>query len=243
MPKDSQRSTWQRSRDRIWEKSNDLWTCLHSLCRMNVCRKALKFKRLSVALPSAETDPRCLWHTGILFKFKHFLRWIMVNPFHSDSVTGRIGDPSIAQCYCAGMSSPRARKFASWTDWAWCAVSCGCTEEMSNIFAIADLSIPFHTYLRYSQITIDNSGGDTVLACGSHRIALDFCMALLVGTSNGTDPSIHPCHCTLCRICRMSQRLYVWFPSRRPECVGMGNMQQNCRYCWKQTTPIFQHKF
>lgn len=169
--------------------------------------------------------------------------WIMVNPFHSDSVTGRLGDPSIAQCYCAGMSSPRARKFASWTDWAWCAVSCGCTEEMSNIFAIADLSIPFHTYLRYSQITIDNSGGDTVLACGSHRIALDFCMALLVGTSNGTDPSIHPCHCTLCRICRMSQRLYVWFPSRRPECVGMGNMQQNCRYCWKQTTPIFQHKF
>ena len=81
--------------------------------------------------------------------------WIMVNPFHSDSVTGRIGDPSIAQCYCAGMSSPRARKFASWTDWAWCAVSCGCTEEMSNIFAIADLSIPFHTYLRYSQITIE----------------------------------------------------------------------------------------
>ena len=31
LPKDSQRSTWQRSRDRIWEKSNDLWTCLHSL--------------------------------------------------------------------------------------------------------------------------------------------------------------------------------------------------------------------
>jgi len=88
MPKDSQRSTWQRSRDRIWEKSNDLWTCLHSLCRMNVCRKALKFKRLSVALPSAETDPRCLWHTGILFKFKHFLRWIMVN--HGESIPFRL---------------------------------------------------------------------------------------------------------------------------------------------------------